>query len=117
MSAHTFLPDMSLATWEIPDPGNGGALPVSQCGIVSLVSAAAETRTLADPVRSGLLLGLAFKTDGGDCVVTAASDVTMSSGDDVMTFADAGDFVLLMSIAVGTGFKWRQIVNHGAALT
>lgn len=117
MSAHQFLGNWATADWNLPDPGNGGALPISQCGIVHLVTGGAETRTLDDPPRAGIMLGLAFKTDGGDCVVTADSDVTMSAGENVMTFADAGDFVLLMSIQVGDAFKWRQVVNHGAALS
>lgn len=117
MSAHTFLPYWAEAHWLIPDPGNGGALPTTKTGMIALVTGGAETRTLADPVKEGLRLCLAFKTDGGDCVVTAASDITMSSGENVMTFADAGDYVELVSIPVGSGFKWRQVVNHGAALS
>lgn len=119
MSAHQFYSDMAIAPVEIPDPGNGGALPIAKCGYISLVTGASgETRTLGDPVRAGLLLVLAFKTDGGgDAVVTATSDITQTSGENVMTFSDAGEFVALYSIAVGSGFKWRQLANIGAALS
>ncbi len=38
----------------IADPGNAGAIPVTEgWGVCSLVSAGAETRTLADPQRVG----------------------------------------------------------------
>jgi hypothetical protein len=117
MSAHTFLPDMATADWHLPDPGNGGALPTSKCGIVPLVTAGAETRTLADPVRSGLFLTLAFKTDGGDCVITADSDVTATAGENVITFDTAGESITLFSIPVGSAFKWRVFGNQGGALS
>lgn len=119
MSAHQVLYDLATADWHIPDPGNGAALPTSKTGLIPLVTGGSgETRTLADPVRSGLLLILAMKTDGGgDCVVTAASDVTQSSGENVMTFGDAGDMVELRSIPVGSGYKWRVVKADGVALS
>jgi hypothetical protein len=117
MSAHAVLAELAEANWLIPDPGNAGALPTSKSGMIALVTAASETRTLADPVKEGLILVLAFKTDGGDCAVTVASDVTQTSGENVVTFTDVGECIGLMSIPVGSGFKWREMFNHGAALT
>lgn len=99
----------------IADPGDAGALPVAGSGVVGLVSADAETRTLADPSFAGQELTLAFKTDGGDVVVTAATAVNQT-GNNTVTFADAGDAVVLQAVPLGDGLVWRVVVNDGAAL-
>lgn len=102
----------------IADPGDTGAIPVDQgSGSVALVTAGAETRTLADPEFIGQQLSLYLKTDGGDCVVTSASDVTNTAGQNIMTFADVGDHVALIAIEDGADLEWRQLQNDGAALT
>ena len=54
----------------IADPGNAGAITVTESGHCPIVTTGAETRTLAAPSYAGQLLSLAMKTDGGDCVVT-----------------------------------------------
>ena len=59
----------------IADPGASGAIPVIKSGSVSIVSAATETRTLADPSFVGQALNIGFKTDGGNLTLTAASPV------------------------------------------
>lgn len=100
------------------DPGDGKTLIVDRNqGIVELVTAAAETRTLEDPSKSGVLLTLTLKTDGGNCVVTADTAVN-AAGNDTLTFADAGDTILLTSIPDGaSGFKWKALANDGVALS
>ena len=102
----------------IPDPGDAGAIDVSHSGYVELTTAAAETRTLADPTYRGQLLDLVFITDVGDCVVTTASAMNQT-GNNTVTFADVGDHQQLVGIADGpTGsFEWREIANDGAALS
>jgi len=100
----------------IADPGDAGAIPVTQSGHVSLVTAAAETRTLADPTFAGQVLALAFKTDGGDCVVTAANGVNQT-GNNTLTFADAGDLITLQAIELGANLRWRAMANDGVALS
>lgn len=116
-----------LGVLQLADPGNAGAIPVSWGGImrafVDLVTGASgETRTIADPPVAGLDLTISLKTDGGgDAVVTAASDITQTSGENVATFGDAGDTINLRSIAVGSAFKWRLVgataTQQGVALT
>lgn len=101
----------------IADPGDAGAIPVIASGSVALVTAGAETRTLADPTFIGQSLSLYLKTDGGDCVVTSASDVTNTSGENIMTFADVGDSVILIAIEDGSDLEWRTLQNDGAALS
>ncbi len=100
----------------IADPGDGEAIPVTQSGHVSLETGGAETRSLADPTFAGQVLALGFKADSGDCVVTAANPVNQT-GNDEMTFADAGDLITLQAIEVGANLRWRAMANDGVALS
>lgn len=100
----------------IVDPGNAGAIPVTRSGHVPLVTAAAETRTLADPAAAGLTLDLYFKTDVGNCVVTSASPVNQT-GNNTLTFADVGDHIRLAAIEDGADIEWRVVANDGVALS
>jgi len=101
----------------IADPGASGAIPVTEgWGVCSLVSAGAETRTLAIPSRVGQRLVLGFKTDGGNCVLTVASAMNQT-GNNTLTFADAGDHVQLEAIEKGAALVWRQVANDGVALS
>jgi len=101
----------------ISDPGDAGAIAVTASGSVALVTTGSETRTLADPTFIGQTISLYLKTDGGNCAVTSASDVTNTSGENIMTFADVGDSVILIAIEDGSDLEWRQLQNDGAALS
>ena len=100
----------------IADPGAYGAIPVTASGYVDLVTAAAETRTLAAPSFKGQQLLLSMKTDGGDCVVTVATTVNQT-GNNTITFNDAGDAVLLVAKTNGANIRWSVVSNDGAALS
>jgi len=101
----------------IADPGASGAIPVTEgWGVCSLVTAGSETRTIAIPQRVGQRISFGFKTDGGNCAITAASAVNQT-GNTVMTFADAGDHVVLEAIENGAALAWRIVANDGAALS
>lgn len=100
----------------VADPGDAGAIAVTESGSCPLVTAGAETRTLAIPTQVGRMLSLAFKTDGGDCVITVASGVNQT-GNNTLTFADAGDHILLQAIDAGTALAWRIVCNDGVALS
>ena len=110
MGVHNFLYEMSEAfdTERITDPGDAGAIPVTQSGLCALVSAAAETRTLAAPARAGLFLLLAFRTDGGDITLTCATGLNVT-GNTTITFDTAGECILLVSVPSGTGYVWRAM--------
>ena len=101
---------------EVDDPGDAGAISVERNGVVALVSAGAETRTLAAPSFVGQSLQLNFKTDGGDCVITCATAVNQT-GNNTLTFADAGDHLLLQAGQSGANFRWRVVANDGVALS
>lgn len=100
----------------IADPGDGNDIVVTRSGSVSLVTAAAETRGLPIPTFVGQELNLGFTTDVDDCVITAASAVNQT-GNNTLTFADAGDQMLLISIYLGAALVWRIVSNDGVALT
>ena len=103
-------------TAEIADPGNAGAIPVADSGHVDVVTAGAETRTLAAPSYVGQMLLVSLKTDGGDCVITCATTVNQA-GNNTVTLNDAGDAVLLVAKANGANKRWSVVSNDGAALS
>lgn len=99
------------------DPGDAGNILAHRSGYIWFVTAAAETRTLDDPVFVGQRLELFFETDAGDNVVTADSAINQA-GNTIMTFADAGDHIELVGGRDGAGdFEWRVIANDGVALS
>ena len=99
----------------IADPGDAGAIPVAASGHCLLTTADAETRTLADPTSDGQELLIALDTDGGDCVITAASAINQT-GNNTITLDDAGDVIRLVAIEVGANKRWRVVVNDGCTL-
>ena len=101
----------------LPDPGDAGTIDVSRSGTCSLTTGGAETRTLPIPTFLGQQVVLSFAVDGGDCVVTCPQDVAQNPGDNVMTFADAGDIIVLQSILEGAVLRWRVTGNDGVALS
>jgi predicted RecA/RadA family phage recombinase len=100
----------------ITDPGASGAIPVTAGGYVNIVTAGAETRTLAAPSYRGQLLSIAMKTDGGDCVITCATTVNQTANNTI-TLNDAGDHVLLIAKQNGNNLRWSVVANDGATLS
>lgn len=118
MSGHRMTADLLKADFDQGDPGSGGSITATgNWTVVEMVTAASEARSLKDPVKSGQIIILTLKTDGGDCAVTAATACN-TAGNTVITFGDAGDTVVLASIPNGTsGYKWIIIANDTAALS
>jgi len=100
----------------IADPGDAGAIPVTASGTVAIVTAGAETRTLAAPAFVGQELVLYMKTDGGDAVITVATGVNQT-GNNTITMNDAGDVIRLVAIENGANLRWRVVVNDGCTLS
>jgi len=101
---------------DITDPGNAGAIPVTDSGTVQIVTAGAETRTLAAPTILGQQLLITMKTDGGDAVITVSTTVNQT-GNNTITLNDAGDAVLLVAKQNGANLRWSVVSNDGASLT
>lgn len=100
----------------IADPGDGQAIPVTSSGTCALVTAGAETRTLAIPTFRGQRLLLFMDTDGGNGVVTVASPVN-EAGNNTLTFDDVGETIELVGITIGGTLAWRIAANDGVGLT
>ena len=117
MSGNTAIFKEYGSDHEFTDPGASAAIvPDRQRAVCPIVSATAETNTLPDPEFMGQELTLCFKTDGGDRVVTAATGVNQT-GNNTLTFADAGDMIALRAIQSGSNVVWRVMANDGVALS
>ncbi len=118
MSGHRMTADLLKADFDQGDPGDAGSITATgNWTVVELVTTGAETRTLKDPVKSGQVIILTLKTDGGNCVVTAETACN-TTGNNTITIGDAGDVVVLTSIPNGTsGYKWIITANDTAALS
>lgn len=112
MSSLNLKRNIRDTNWVIPDPGDAGEIPSNEPGICNLISEGAETRTLPDPVSEYQPLLLAMETDGGDIVITVANAYD-NAGSTTITFDDAGDYVALQSIKVGSDFRWRLVGSDG----
>ena len=101
----------------LPDPGNAGAISVGTkiLGYVPLVTAGAETRTLAAPTVIGQELLLYCKTFVGNCVVTCATTVN-EAGNNTITFTATGQACKLTAVEEGANIRWRLGSVDGAAL-
>ena len=103
-------------TADLTDPGNAGAIPVTDSGHCDLVTTGAQTRTLAAPTYVGQMLIVSLKTDGGNCVITCATTVNQT-GNNTITLDDAGDAILLVAKANGTNKRWSVVSNDGCSLS
>lgn len=99
----------------ITDPGDQGAIAVTDSGTCPLVTATAETRTLAAPTYAGQMLQIRMKTDGGNATITCATlfDGTYNTA----VFGDVGDTLILVAGEEGSNLRWRVVVNVGVALS
>jgi hypothetical protein len=100
----------------IADPGDTEAIPVTASGTVAIVTAGSETRTLAAPSFVGQELLIYVKTDGGTCVITAASAINQT-GNNTITMADVNDSIRLHAVESDSSKVWRVVCNDGAALS
>lgn len=103
---------------EVADPGGANAaIPVTRSASLGIVTAGAETNTLAIPTFLGQKLFLYMDTRvGGDRVVTSAQALNQT-GNTIMTFGAARDNILLQAIKVGSALRWQVVANDGVALS
>ena len=122
MTAHRVLQDMAKSTeLDLLDPGNAGTIELDRSlGVCSVVTAASETRKIGSPQRTGVIITVCLKTDGGDLAITGAGGEILNSGsgtETTATMADAGDVLTLISVSKGSNIVWAILANHGAALS
>ena len=105
---------------DIPDPGDAAAIPAHLGGVVKLVTAGAETRTLAAPTCPvGSKLVLALDTDGGNCVITVTSAFNVAANNTI-TLADVSECVTLQVITKAGALRWSVLhsdLNNGTLTT
>jgi len=118
MSAHRTLNDLSRAfdsigPGQIEDPGDAKTITILQWGqICSVVTAGAETRTLAQPTKPGMECKIVLDTDGGDLTLTVTGGYNQD-GNTSITFDTAGDWVKFHSVKVGASYYWRVLGSEG----
>ncbi len=122
MTAHRVLQDLAKSTeLDLLDPGNAGTIELDRSmGVCSVVTAASETRKIGSPQRTGVIVTVCLKTDGGDLAITGAGGEILNSGsgtETTATMADAGDVLTLISVSKGANIVWAILANHGAALS
>ena len=122
MTAHRVLQDLAKSTeLDLLDPGNAGTIELDRSmGVCSVVTAASETRKIGSPQRTGVIVTVCLKTEGGDLAITGAGGEILNSGsgtETTATMADAGDVLTLISVSKGANIVWAILANHGAALS
>lgn len=90
----------------LADPGNAGAIPVTVSGYVPIVTAGAETRTLAAPTYIGQTLLIYCKTFVGNGVITCATTLN-ETGNNTITFTATGQAIKLTAVEEGSNLRWR----------
>lgn len=116
--SHRIHTDLYRVPKSMIDPGNAGVIRVTEdLAILEMVSAAAETRTLAAPTKPGIRFVIRLMTDGGSIVLTAADGLN-ADGDTEATFDDASDILALVSVTKSDGsYRWEiESGNSGVSL-
>lgn len=104
----------------IVDPGNAGAIPVTQSGCIAITTTGgAETRTLANPTFEGQELTITYGSDSTSCAITAATAFN-ESGNTIITLTDVNEAIGLKAVktlvTAGT-LRWQSTWNVGTALS
>lgn len=100
----------------ITDPGDGGAIPITESGNMAVTSAGVETRTMAAPAAAGVIIDITTDVYVGDVTITVASAFNLT-GNNTMILGEAGEHIRLVSAQVGSAFVWRVDANDGVALS
>ena len=119
MTDHQKRSSLFMTPWVLQDPGAGGTITISRYGtLCEVTTATAESRTLAAPLRSGMLCTVILTEDGGDLTLTVnptSGTAYGYNGDNATTivYSDAGDFVQFYSIEIGSECVWRVLGHEG----
>jgi hypothetical protein len=103
---------------DIPDPGDGVAIPVSTGGSCALtVGAGVETRTLAIPAFIGQEMNMTLEVDGGGTIAVTVAAPFNVAGNTVITFGALAQYTHLKGVNSLGGLVWQLVVNDGPALS
>jgi len=125
MSGHNQLyQEMGSDHIALADPGASKKIkPGVDRAVVELVTATAESRDLMPPEFTGQELTIFFKTDGGNCTVTArksdgsTAEQVNQTANTTMVFSDIGEILILRGVLEGSTYQWRIIANDGVILS
>lgn len=115
MGAHNVLQQLFLdgTPYTAADSGDAGTLTADrQLCLFKITTSTAETRTLAQPVKPNIMCMVCLDADGGDLTLTVTGGYN-AEADTSLTFGDAGDWVLFISVEVGSSFYWRIVASGG----
>lgn len=103
---------------QITDPGDAGAIPVTESGSVALSTGGAETRTVGAPTFAGQTLAFFMQVDGGDCAITFGTALNVT-GNTVATFANVRETLIVMAVVstAAGALVWRPIHLDGPVLS
>jgi len=119
MGVHNILYDLYQADYEVTQPVAAGTLYVDdkQLAICNVdTTAGALAFTLAQAPKPGLICAIILDTDGGDLTLTVTGGYNFD-GDTSITFDDAGDYVVFMSMTIAGTAVWRAIRQEGTTAT
>lgn len=101
---------------EVADPGTGKAIPVTRSAVINIVTAGAETNTLALPTFLGQKLVLNCSVFVGNRVITASQAINQA-GNTIMTFGAVRDSIVLEAVKLASALRWVVSGNDGVALS
>jgi hypothetical protein len=95
------------------DPGSGGTLQITkQFGVLPIVTATAEARTIAAPPKSGLFLFINMVTAGGTATITVLDQAGATTY--TLTATTAGYWAMLFSVRTSaTNLAWNVLQLYG----
>lgn len=112
LSRHRTSHDLYGSLVPMKDPGNTGTITVDRSPTyLDLVSAGAETRTLARPTKQGALCILSAKTIGGTITVTVTGGFDIG-GTTTFALSAVKQWVIFVSAYDGTNFYWRKVADY-----
>lgn len=113
MGSHSLLKDLHDTDWAGLDPGNGKTILVEQWNEqFNIVTSGIETRVVGAPEKANMACTITLVEDGGDLTLTVTGGYN-DAGSTTIVMDDAGDFVTLFSIQVGSAFYWREWNSNG----
>ena len=114
-SPHRIHHDLYRGPKILKDPGNAGIIrPNADLQICEMVlGSGSETRTLARPTKPGIRFVVRLKTDGGGTLVLTAAAGLNVALETQATFADASDFLSLISVTISAGLhRWEVLEGN-----
>lgn len=110
--SHRSAQDLFTSNAVMLDEGNGATITVDRSpAVIELVSAGAETRTLARSTRSGAIIVIGARTIVGTVTLTVTGGYN-EDGDTTFAFTEAGQFAVFQAFKIGSDITWRKLTDY-----